>query len=338
MVRLFAFFNPFTILLIVNLLVVIFYDYFSTTMVLLLVPIIFAAIFVTFILKKFLEAFLNDPNKARQSVCLNHQLWRFIGSIIIIIGFAELAFFGVPLVGDIQYIHFGFPLLHHIAVSTWLLIFIQFKNKHLNLAKNVFAFLFPILIFNRDIFLLTTLCFVFRLFILGKLKFTHLMVFLWLFLILFSYIGSIRSGNINELINLPVNLDLKNINPLFFWIFVYTTSPSFNLHFDILSEKSRYLYDPLLTVFPEYYKFIESFSFLGFYLYLFVGVFIIMLPRLIKFPGWICFSFFFYYQFIMGCVFSNKLLNTHSIFVLLIICCVYFGRQLIKKQNHLNGS
>lgn len=335
MTRLASFFNPITILVLMNLSVVVFYDYFAPSLIILIAPLAIVAMLTTIILNRFLVSFIRDSHKARLHVCLTHRLWRFIGVIIILVGILELAYFGFPILGDLLYVEFGFPILHHLAVSTWLLIFIEFSNKNFNRLKNLYAILFPILIFNRDIFLVTVLCIIFKALILNKLRWVHILFAFALFLYVFTLIGSIRSGAIEELINIPVNININNINPAFLWLFVYSTAPSFNLHYNLLFERSRELYDPLLTVFPEYYKFIEAFSYPGLYMYLFFGAFIIILPRLIRFPGWICFSLFFYYQFIMGCVFSNKLLNTHTLFVFIILISVYICRQAFKRVNRI---
>ena len=333
MIGFLAFLNPITILLVVNFLVVLYYNYYSKELIILFTPLVIVSIIVTVMLRNFLILRIQDVIWARQSISLNHLAWKLIAIIIIISGILELAFFGIPMLGQVSYVKFGFPLLHHMAVSSWLLIFINFPNKYLNSLVNIYAFLFPLLIFNRDVFLLTVICYIFRMLMLGRLKWIHFIIGTTLFALIFSAIGGIRSGNVNELINLPLNFNINYMNPVLFWIFIYTTVPSFNLHHNTFYDSGRDLYDPLLTVFPEYYKLMEIYSFSGLYIYLLIGGFAIILPRLTNFPGWMCFSLFFYYQFIMGCIFSNKLLNTHTLFVFLIIFLVFLTRQAIKSIN-----
>jgi hypothetical protein len=196
----------------------------------------------------------------------------------------------------------------------------------------MFALLFPLLIFNRDVFLLTLCCVLFKNIINKKIKIHHVAIMVAAFLFLFAQVGKLRSGNVQSIIDLPTKFDLEAIGLIGFWAFTYFTSPMFNVHYNF-EDEGRDLYEPLLTVFPEFYKFIEAFSFFGLYLYVVIGAALALLPALIRFPGWMCFSYFFYYQFTMGCVFSNKLINTHSIYIVLIFMTMTITRQVLQKRD-----
>lgn len=315
MILIFAFFNPFTLILLINFIVFASYELHSLPFLILISPTIILAIGYIFYLTKFLKIYSRDHFK--RSMRLDTILWRMYGYIIFFIGLLELLYFGVPLFGQVRYIDFGFTILHHIAVTTWLLVFINFKYQFEKRIAITFALMFPLLIFNRDVFLLTVSCLIFKGLIYQSLKFRHLIYASVFFASLFGYVGKMRSGNIQEIIDLPTKFDLGSLNTITFWLFTYVTSPMFNIHYSF-SSAERIRYEPLLTVFPEFYKFIETFSYLGFYLYLILGTLLALLPSLLRFRGWLCFSFFFYYQFTMGCVFSNKLGNTHTIYVILI--------------------
>jgi hypothetical protein len=193
--------------------------------------------------------------------------------------------------------------------------------------------LFPIGILNRDLFLLTTGGILFQLYLNKKLTWSRLLTAAVAFVVMFELLGTYRSGSVQDIINIPVNFDMSDFPSSFFWIFAYAIHPTFNVHFNLSGGTERDLYEPLLTVFPQYYQFIELMSLPGFYVFLIIGLVIIAIPGFMKFPGWICFSFFFYYQFTMACIFGNKLLNTHSLFVIFILLIVYISRQIIMFYN-----
>lgn len=335
MIIIFALFNPFSLILIINFVVFTTYEIYSLPFLVLISPAIILAVGYMIYLKKFLTLYSRDSIK--RSMKLDTILWRLYGYLICLIGLSELLYFGVPLLGQVRYIDFGFTILHHIAVTTWLLVFINFKYKLVNLASVIFAVIFPLLIFNRDVFLLTLCCLLFKGLIHQKLNIRHLIYASVLFIGLFGYVGKMRSGNMQALLDLPTKFDLASLDIMSFWLFTYVTSPMFNIHYSFDSGE-RIRYEPLLTVFPEFYKLIELFSYLGFYIYLLVGVLLTLLPALLRFPGWLCFSFFFYYQFTMGCVFSNKLGNTHTIYVILIFITMMVFRQMFSRRINKEAS
>ena len=335
MIILFALFNPFSLILIINCIVYATYEIYSLPFLILILPTIILAVGYTMYLKKFLTLCSRDSIK--RSMKLDSNLWRLYGYLICLVGLSELLYFGVPLLGQVRYIDFGFSILHHIAVTTWLLIFINFKYKLENLISVIFAVIFPLLIFNRDVFLLTLCCLLFKGLIHQKLNTRHVVGATFLFIGLFGYVGKLRSGNAQAILDLPTKFDLASLDNISFWLFTYVTSPMFNVHYSFDSGE-RIRYEPLLTVFPEFYKLIELFSYFGLYIYFFAGVFLLLLPALLRFPGWLCFSFFFYYQFTMGCVFSNKLGNTHTIYVILLFSAMMAFRQMFSRRKNKEPS
>ena len=333
MIKFFVFFNPVTIMLLANVFVVIFYDFSSLTLIGQLIPLVPLAILVTIFLNASISPIVKDLEKANHAICLKNRIWRLFGIFIVFVGFLELGYFGIPLLGQVLYVKFGFPFLHHIAVSSWLLVFVKFRSNFFNKFIYFYALVFPLLIFNRDVFILTILCVLFQSLIMKKLKWIHLTSVLLIVATIFWLVGESRSGSVQQIIDLPISYDISSAIGPVFWLLIYLTSPSFNIHYNLTFELSRKLYEPLLTVFPEYYKLYEISPEFGLYFYLLIGMFAIILPSLIRFPGWMCFSFFFYYQFAMGCIFGNKLLNTHSLFVLMVIAVVYLIRQVVIIHN-----
>ena len=173
MIIIFALLNPFSLILIINFVVFTTYEIYSLPFLALISPAIILAVGYMIYLKKFLTLYSRDSIK--RSMKLDTILWRLYGYLICLIGLSELLYFGVPLLGQVRYIDFGFTILHHIAVTTWLLVFINFKYKLVNLASVIFAVIFPLLIFNRDVFLLTLCCLLFKGLIHQKLNIRHLM-------------------------------------------------------------------------------------------------------------------------------------------------------------------
>ena len=333
MIKFFAFFNPLTIMLLANFFVVIFYNFYSLTLIGQLIPLVPLAILVTIFLNASISPIARDLEKGSHALCLKNRIWQLFGIFIVLVGFLELGYFGIPLLGQVLYVEFGFPFLHHIAVSSWLLVFVKSRSNFLNKFIYFYALVFPLLIFNRDVFILTILCVLFRSLIMNKLRWIHLTSVLLTVITIFWLVGESRSGSVQQIIDLPISYDISSAIGPVFWLLIYLTSPSFNIHYNLTFDFSRKLYEPLLTVFPEYYKLYEVSPEVGLYLYLLIGMFAIFLPGLIRFPGWMCFSFFFYYQFAMGCIFGNKLLNTHSLFVLSMITIVYLCRQVFIIHN-----
>jgi hypothetical protein len=136
MTKFLSFFNPLTITIICHLFVALFYDFVSYEFLALIAPSVFIAMLTAIYLNKFFKNLLQDQFA---DACLTHDLWKTFGLIVILVGILEIVYFSLPLLGTLIYIDFGFSFLHHIAVSSWLLIFIEFKSKRLNKIKYVYA-------------------------------------------------------------------------------------------------------------------------------------------------------------------------------------------------------
>ena len=330
----FAFINPFSLILIINIIVLLTYNKISVNFYLIILPISFLTVGYFFYLSRLIRNLqLKGSNKL---LTLTGGVWRMFGTMIIVVGGIEVVYFGVPLLGQVRYVDFGFSVFHHIAVSSWLLVFVQFKRRWLNRFKLTYCLIFPLIIFNRDVFLLTICCLILVALLNKKINFRYLILTVTIFVVIFAQLGSIRSGNVQDIIDLPVLFDLSDYGLVVFWIFSYVTSPMFNVHFNY-DTGGRVLYEPLLTVFPEFYKWVEVHPYFGMYGYFVFGATMMLLPSLLRFPGWLCFSFFFYYQFTMGCVFGNKLMNTHTVYVILLFLSITAVNQFLTKKSRLRN-
>jgi hypothetical protein len=325
MLGLLTFLNPLVVFLLLNIVILATYEIHSNVLLSMALSLIPLSVLVTIYFSRVLREF----SKREDSFTINlvGQVWRIVGYSIVCVSIIEIIYFGIPIIGQIVYINFGFPFLHHIAVSTWLLIFIRVRPGSIQLLFTLFAIAFPILIINRDLFLFTVFCLICRGVSRNRLNIGILSAAVILALVMFGVLGEIRSGDVQTRLLLPTKFELESINVYVFWVFIYITSPMFNAHYSFLLNE-RALYEPLLTVIPEFYRFVEILSFFGFYIYIFAGLLLILIPRLFRLRDWLCLSVFIYFQFFMGMVFSNKLFNSHTLYVLLLFLVIEFFRRV----------
>ena len=127
----------------------------SYSKVLLIFLILFALLFFS------IDKFYGKTILLDKTIILKSTIWKFVGLFILFINIAEFLLFGVPLLSllgigkFVIYAKYVLPLFHHIAVSSWLLLFIKYKNKSIEFLMHLFALLNPFLIVNRDLILLT---------------------------------------------------------------------------------------------------------------------------------------------------------------------------------------
>ncbi len=271
---------------------------------------------------KVIESFL--ASKGESLFRLSGISWRLLGYVVAITGALEMAYFGVPLFGSAIYAEYGFPFLHHIAVFSWVLLFINFRIYE-KLFFTVFAFLNPFLIMNRDLLLLTGFVLFMALVLKGYVSFLRFFCFFVVFCVVFGVLGQMRSGYAMSLIELPMTFSLEELPPSISWPFLYLTSSTFNFVDNMFSD-SIVLYEPLINVLPEYHVFYAMFGGLGFFLYFFITLFIVFLSFLAIKRLSVFLFLFLLYQFMMGVVFSDKFYISHTLFVVLVFLSLGFFR------------
>lgn len=111
-------------------------------------------------------------------------------SIIILVSLVELVFFGVPLLGSVKYNEFGFFILHHLAISSWVVVLLS-RGKIQRVAL-IYNTVFAILIFNRQAVLLGFLAVLMK--VDWRLYMKRLFFFGLLAIVLLSILGSYRSA------------------------------------------------------------------------------------------------------------------------------------------------
>ena len=190
-----------------------------------------------------------------------HQGIISFGVLIILFGIFDLYDHGLVFLNPITYSIFQphQAWIRHFSSLCWILspIAILFPvNKWIKTLLITWAFLFPILVFDRNRLLLaffaSVMTLIFKALIFNKLNWKKKLYFilssLTLAAVLFIYIGQRRVGKyvIHNQYNvssapiplekpcnipksLPVKQIFKNLPPEFQWLFLYTTTPMFNL-------------------------------------------------------------------------------------------------------------
>ena len=192
--------------------------------------------------------------------------FKLICTIILI----ELSYFGIPLLGHISYVDFGFPIIHHISLMLWILILFGRKK----IKYSIINTLFCLLIFNRQLILFGVLSYLFS----NKVKINFYSLSLAiLFITFFLGIGYYRNFVLDVefdpfmgLIDLPF-LEFYDFI-LFYFIGPYNASIG-NVYF-VLSQSIFNFWNtkPEWMIFSLKYKISPSLSFVSFY-----GIIIIIL-------------------------------------------------------------
>lgn len=289
-------------------------------------------LFLLFLNFSFVYAYLKDRLRLESISFLKGKLWIYFGLLIIGVNFLEYIVCGTPIMfllgksGFISYSTYGLPLLHHIAVESWLLIFIKSKSKVMNFCFFLFALINPIVIMNRDLLLLTFFSFIFS-FLLKNLKSSVPLLLIFLVVIGFSYMGKMRSGDALANTLLPIKSEFVKGNFIIQWVYVYVTSSWYNF-LNNMGDKSYVLEFSNINVFPEAYSFFVRFDIVGFIFFYLVCfcVLIFFLHESQKKKDFQILYIYFLYQSFMT-IFGVKFFTTNSIFQVLLFYLVFIIRK-----------
>jgi len=336
---LFIFLNPFVVYFFLCLTTYIFYKSIDEAVIFNSVIILFVGLLLY---PLYVDAIKNVRNHINTCIDYNNPygflsgaIWRFFAYFVILSNLIEFAYFGVPLFGASVYVDYGFPLLHHVAVSSWLLLFVKGKLKIERYLFVIFGVLTPIFILNRDLLMLSSFVFVLYLLLSSRIKLRYLLLFGFSMLLFFGFLGQVRSAYAMSIVSLPTTFDLSSVSPYLFWPFVYLTSSTFNFSFNFELYATT-LYDPLINVFPEYYKFylmFPDYGFFGIYLYFIFTFFILVLVAKLKGNFKFLLFGFVFYQFLMGVVFADKFYTTHTLFVFVLFIFLYVLHEIVPIKN-----
>lgn len=265
-------------------------------------------------------------SKCTDGIKLKSLFWQLYSWFIILVELSEFVFYGVPLFSvlkisrGVSYAAFGFPLLHHIAVESWVFIFIKHKLKELDVFFLLYAFIYPFLIVNRNLMLFTFFCLCIHVILNNKKTFLPIFIFI-LALFLFIGIGNLRSGKIKTDI-IPFKYEwLKDSK--FLWIILYSSSSWFNFFNNIIS-KSHNLNVYYLNVFPEVFDIYVKNGLLGFMLFyvtIFILIFLVCSKMQISNELKVLFLWMLYHSCMT--LFARVFFTTHFIYMLIIFLTNY---------------
>ena len=208
------------------------------------------------------------------------------------------------------------------------------KRKLLRIIFFWFAFLNPLLMLNRDVFLLTAFCLMVILIDERRLKYKKILMGILFLLVIFGIVGQIRSPFALASIILPFAIDLSNMPSIVMWPIIYITSSAFNMfnNFDTLGME---LFADSINVFPEAYIWMVSVgSYLGCAIfYFFASCLLLILHRVSLvhshfYPLYI----YFLYQSYMS-IFSVKIFTSNSFFISLVFIILFIVSNAFLKRN-----
>ena len=161
----------------------------------------------------FSKAKINVPTISENAILV-------IRTIALLCLTAELVYFGIPLLGSIPYNEFGWPVIHHFAVTGWVLVLFGNKNKNFDLTLTLSI---AILLFNRQLALYAILSYLLtsqiskRRLVIGGLSLSILILFL----------GILRNFTLEVNASIVTNsVELEN-SP-FFFIYLYLIGPLYS--------------------------------------------------------------------------------------------------------------
>lgn len=253
----------------------------------------------------------------------------YIILIVILANIAEYFIFGIPLFNaNVSYHTFGLPYVHHISVSSWLLLFaICITNrKIINVFLLLFALLNPIFMQNRDILLLTVYVGVVLLTINNKLSFFKLFLIAFSIIILFGILGMIRSPSGLQLAleSLPLSIEYDTESILFplYWFLIYLTGSIFNSLYLMAGNYTIY-YENInaISEFMGWYRDLGFVGFMAFEAFL-LAILIISLILVTKNSKFLAIYVYLNFQVIMT-LFSKKVFLTNTLFTIAFILIFY---------------
>lgn len=276
-------------------------------------------------------------------IYLKGAYWDFYVLLVVLASCSEYLYFGSPLLGiwgigkRTLYANFGFPLIHHITVSSWILVFYQSEKRAISVFSWIFALINPFLLLTRDLMILTFFAFAIK-FIIANRNTKIFLFFLILFFLLFGALGNLRSGGLDVNV-IPFKFENINNKKSFVWIVTYFTSSWFNFINNIF-RKDYFLEVGFLNVFPEVTVLYNSGGLLGF-IFFYIFVFFFLMYFAVKKEWDYCFSVLYVnllYRSIMT-IFGRTLFNTNMVYILL----VFLGYKLLPFLNrftflYINGN
>jgi hypothetical protein len=228
--------------------------------------------------------------------------------LVLIIFVVEIAYFGIPILNDVNYTDFGFPILHHLLANAWILIF---TSKKADKKLLLFILFISVCLANRTMFLTTIIAFLMR----APISRRGLLIAIINVFVIFTIIGIIRaqSGAFQGLELLP---GIVVPEYLFFFI-LYLLGPVLSVGLDT----SQFVIGDYWNTTPEWMIYKDLPVFLNFYI--FYGAVVIVIWLLSRNPK---FNYLTYpiIVHLPLTFFSDYLITTTTLSAILILLCMSF--------------
>lgn len=266
---------------------------------------------------------------------------RLVTLLIVCASLIEYTIFGVPVFGDLIYVDFGLPWLHHLSVTSWLLVFTAraFDSRPLRHCTWAFALLNPILMLNRDALLLTLFSFLAASMLSGRLRGWHIAGAFGAAGAVFGLVGDLRSPLALQVIGLPLFFDATELPSVLVWPLVYVTSSAFNMLYNFDSLRLE-LYSDFINVFPEAFNWaVRSNTYVA--IPVFYGVIVSLLLTLHRWastrPALVPLYVYFLYQAYMS-LFAVKFFTTNSLFVCSLLFAMAFHLPAVARRARVSAA
>lgn len=264
---------------------------------------------------------------------------RLVTLLIVCASLLEYTLFGIPLLGDVIYVDFGLPWLHHLSVTSWLLVFTAraFDSRSLRYSTWAFALLNPVLMLNRDALLLTLFSCLAASMLGGRLRGWHIAAVFGAAAAVFGIVGDIRSPLALQVIGLPFFFDPTELPSVLVWPLVYVTSSAFNMLYNFDSLRLE-LYSDLINVFPEAFSWaVWSNTYAAIPVFYVVIVSLLLTLRRLAStrPALVPLYVYFLYQAYMS-LFAIKFFTTNSLFVCILVFAMAFHLPAVTRRARVS--
>lgn len=252
-------------------------------------------------------------------------------ALTFVVSFLEYYFFGFPFFHQVIYANFGFSVLHHVAVTSWIGVplFFIYRRGWLRWVFLLFAAVNPVLMLNRDMLLLTFFVFICSFSVFARVSLRWVSALIAIAVVSFVGLGEMRSPGVIATIDLPFSFGIES--SFLRWLVIYATSSMFNVYSNIM-DMGVYLYDIRINVFPEPYLWSSRAGSLLAGLLFYGGVFCFLAFLRVgaqRNPWLLVLLMYFLYQAYMS-AFSVKVLTTNSLFVVMFIALGFFLSLLMR--------
>lgn len=144
--------------------------------------------------------------------------------IVLTVFSAEIVYFGVPILNNVKYTEFGFPILHHIVANAWILVL---TSKKVDKKILFFVLIIAVCLANRTLLLAAIVAFLMRV----EISRNNLIKLVVSITLLFTAIGIMRASS-GAFYNIELVQGLV-VPEYMFFIILYLLGPSISINGDV---------------------------------------------------------------------------------------------------------